>query len=60
MTGEPEDLASTLRFQLSLLHLAVIPHASSQSAPATDAARQLSELARKVPVPSKMPPGVLK
>ena len=60
MTGEPENLADTLRFQLSLLRLAVIPHASSQSAPVTGAAQQLSELASKVPVPPKMPPGVSK
>lgn len=60
MTGEPEDLATTLRFQLSLLRLAVIPHASAQGVSATDAARQLSELARKVPVPSKIPQRVLK
>ena len=51
MTGNHQELNDSLRFQLSLLRLAVNPHAdSTHNTPATVAAEELAQLAEKVPV----------
>ena len=53
MTGNHQELNDSLRFQLSLLRLAVVPHANSpHNTPAFTAAEELVKLAEKVPVAS--------
>ena len=53
MTGNHQELNDSLRFQLSLLRLAVNPHAnSSHNSPACTAAEELAKLAERVPVAS--------
>ncbi len=54
-----QELNNSLKFQLSLLRLAVIPHASTpHNAPAADAALELVKLAEKVPASADRPTGV--
>ncbi len=45
-----QEVHESLGFQLSLLRLAVIPHSGTpNNAPATEAAHELVQLAKKVP-----------
>ncbi len=48
MSRPHKDLSNSLRFQVSLLKLAVIPHDQPRSEPATSAAEELAKLATKV------------
>ncbi len=48
MSRPEKELNDTLRFQLSLLNLAVVPHGPPRGNPGTRAASELLKLAEKV------------
>jgi hypothetical protein len=48
MSRPHKELSNSLRFQVSLLKLAMIPHGKPRSSPASNAAKELTKLATKV------------
>ena len=51
MSGSHKELSNSLRFQLDLLRLAVMPHATEVESRGDDAAAALSNLAECLPPP---------
>ena len=49
MTASPKQLTDSLRFQLNLLRLAVVPHSCPRQGHGADAALELAELAKQIP-----------
>ena len=50
MTRVHKELTDSLRFQLSLLRLSVVPHGLPREASGADATMELAKLAEKIPV----------
>jgi len=53
MTRPHQQLNSSLRFQLSLLRLAVAPHQAGRRTEGEDATLELARLAKKIPATKK-------
>jgi hypothetical protein len=49
MSGSHKELADALRFQVSLLRLAVVPHGAPKNGEGAQAATELTQLANRIP-----------